>query len=52
LQTALQKAVASTEFRSGLERLGAEPIDEPPAAFEPFLRNELEKYRRLVRQLK
>lgn len=52
LQTALQKTLASTEFRSGLERLGAEPIDEPPAAFEPFLRNELEKYRRLVRRVK
>jgi len=48
LQSALQKAVASNEFRNGLEHLGAEPIDEPPAAFEPFLRNELEKYRRLV----
>jgi len=52
LQSALQKAVASAEFRSDLERLGAEPIDEPPAAFEPFLRNELEKYRRLVRRVK
>jgi tripartite-type tricarboxylate transporter receptor subunit TctC len=52
LQSALQKALASTEFRSGLERLGAETIDEPPAAFEPFLRNELEKYRRLVRRVK
>lgn len=52
LQTALQKARASTEFRSGLERLGAEPIDEPPSAFEPFLRNELEKYRRLVQRVK
>ena len=52
LQAALQKAVASAEFRSDLERLGAEPIDEPPAAFEPFLRNELEKYRRLVRRVK
>lgn len=50
LQSALQKALASSEFRKGLERLGAEPIDEPPAAFEPFLRNELEKYRRLVRR--
>lgn len=48
LQSALQKAVASNEFRNGLEHLGAEPIDEPPAAFEPFLRDELEKYRRLV----
>jgi tripartite-type tricarboxylate transporter receptor subunit TctC len=52
LQTALHKALASTEFRSGLERLGAEPIDEPPSAFEPFLRNELEKYRRLVQRVK
>ena len=52
LQTALQKTLASAEFRGGLERLGAEPIDEPPTAFEPFLRNELEKYRRLVRRVK
>jgi len=52
LQATLQKAVASAEFRSDLERLGAEPIDEPPGAFEPFLRNELEKYRRLVRRVK
>lgn len=47
LQSALQKALASSEFRKDLERLGAEPIDEPPAAFESFLRDELEKYRRL-----
>ena len=52
LQTALQKTLAATEFRNGLERLGAEPIDEPPAAFEPFLRNELEKYRRPVKRVK
>ena len=52
LQTALQKALASTDFRSGLERLGAEPIDEPPAAFEPYLRDELQKYRRLVQRVK
>jgi tripartite-type tricarboxylate transporter receptor subunit TctC len=52
LQNALQKALASAEFRGGLERLGAEPIDEPPAAFETFLRNELEKYRRLAQRVK
>jgi tripartite-type tricarboxylate transporter receptor subunit TctC len=52
LQTALQKGLASTDFRSGLERLGAEPIDEPPAAFEPYLRDELQKYRRLVQRVK
>jgi tripartite-type tricarboxylate transporter receptor subunit TctC len=44
----LQKSLRSSEFRKDLERLGAEPIDEPPAAFEPFLRNELEKYRGLA----
>ena len=49
LQGALQKALASTEFRKGLEGVGAEPIDEPAAAFERLLRDELEKYRRLVR---
>jgi tripartite-type tricarboxylate transporter receptor subunit TctC len=48
LQSALQKALRSSDFRKDLERLGAEPIDEPPSAFEPFLRDELEKYRRLV----
>jgi tripartite-type tricarboxylate transporter receptor subunit TctC len=52
LQSALQKALRSSDFRKDLERLGAEPIDEPPAAFEPFLRNELEKYRRLARRVK
>ena len=52
LQSALQKTVASSEFRNGLEHLGAEPIDEPPAAFEPFLRKELEKYRRLAGRVK
>jgi len=52
LQNALQKALASPEFRKGLERLGAEPIDERPAAFEAFLRNELEKYRRLAKRVK
>ena len=52
LQNALQKAVSSAEFRKGLERLGAEPIDERPAAFEAFLRNELEKYRRLAKRVK
>jgi tripartite-type tricarboxylate transporter receptor subunit TctC len=48
----LQKALRSTDFRNDLERLGAEPIDEPPAAFELFLRNELEKYRRLAGRVK
>ena len=48
LQGALQKALRSTDFRKDLERLGAEPIDEPPSAFEPFLRSELEKYRGLA----
>jgi len=50
LQGALQKVLRSSDFRNDLERLGAEPIDEPPSAFEPFLRNELEKYRRLVQR--
>jgi tripartite-type tricarboxylate transporter receptor subunit TctC len=48
LQSALQRMLASSEFRAELERLGAEPLDEPPAAFEPFLRKELAMYRRLV----
>ena len=48
LQAALRQVIASDEFRKGLEGLGAEPIDEPPAAFAPFLRNEIEKYRRLA----
>lgn len=52
LQSALQKALRSSDFRNDLERLGAEPIDEPPAAFEPFLRNELEKYRALAGHVK
>jgi len=50
LQGALRQALASEEFRKGLERLGFEPIDEPPPAFGPFLRNELERYRRLVKR--
>jgi tripartite-type tricarboxylate transporter receptor subunit TctC len=48
----LQQALRSSDFRNDLERLGAEPIDEPPSAFEPFLRSELEKYRRLVQRVK
>ena len=48
LQGALQKALRSTDFRKDLERIGAEPIDELPTAFEAFLRNELEKYRGLA----
>jgi tripartite-type tricarboxylate transporter receptor subunit TctC len=52
LQGALQQALRSSDFRNDLERLGAEPIDEPPSAFEPFLRSELEKYRRLVQRVK
>jgi tripartite-type tricarboxylate transporter receptor subunit TctC len=47
MQGALQQALPSSEFRHALERVGAEPIDEPPAAFATFLRNELERYRRL-----
>lgn len=50
MQGALQQALASSEFRKALERLGAEPIDEPPAAFAPFLRTELERYRRLAKR--
>jgi len=50
LQRALRHALASEEFRKGLERLGFEPIDEPPNAFAALLRNELEKYRRLVKR--
>jgi tripartite-type tricarboxylate transporter receptor subunit TctC len=50
LQDKLQQALASDEFRTGLERLDFEPIDEPPAAFAALLRNELERYRRLVKR--
>jgi tripartite-type tricarboxylate transporter receptor subunit TctC len=50
LQGALRQALASGEFRNGLERLGFEPIDEPPTAFVGFLRSELQRYRRLVRR--
>jgi len=52
LQDALRKALGSSALGKGLERLGAEPIDEPPAAFEAFLRDELQKYRALVRHRK
>ncbi|MGH8849927.1 MAG: Bug family tripartite tricarboxylate transporter substrate binding protein [Casimicrobiaceae bacterium] len=48
LQDALRQALASSEFRAGLEAMGAEPIDEPPAAFAAFLREELQRYRRLA----
>lgn len=48
LRGPLRQALASKDFRDGLEHLGFEPIDEPPEAFAPFLRNELERYRRLA----
>lgn len=48
LQGALRQALASSEFRNGLQALGAEPIDEPPTAFAAVLRDELQRYRRLV----
>jgi len=50
LQGALRQALASGDFRKGLERLGFEPIDEPPAAFAAFLRSELERYRRMAKR--
>lgn len=51
LQSALQQALGSSDFRNGLERIGFEPIDEPPSAFAAFLRAELERYRRLAKRL-
>lgn len=50
LQGALQQALKSSEFRKAVERLGAEPIDESPAMFEAFLRDELERYRRITKR--
>jgi tripartite-type tricarboxylate transporter receptor subunit TctC len=50
VQEALQKALASTDFRKGLERLGFEPIDEEPEVFPAVLKQETERYRLLVRQ--
>jgi tripartite-type tricarboxylate transporter receptor subunit TctC len=50
IQDALQRALGSSEFRKALERVGAEPIDESPAAFAPLLRDELERYRRVGRR--
>jgi tripartite-type tricarboxylate transporter receptor subunit TctC len=50
MQAALQQLLASSEFSKDLERMGAEPIDEPPAAFAPFLQKELQRYRRLAKR--
>jgi tripartite-type tricarboxylate transporter receptor subunit TctC len=52
LQDALRQALATPEFRSALEARGFEPIDEPPAAFAAFLKNEIERYRRLAARRK
>jgi tripartite-type tricarboxylate transporter receptor subunit TctC len=48
LQGALRQAIASPEFRSALEARGFEPIDEAPDTFAAFLRDEIERYRRLA----
>lgn len=50
LQGALAEAMAADEFIKGLQAIGFEPIDEPPAAFGDTLRSELDRYRRLVRR--
>jgi tripartite-type tricarboxylate transporter receptor subunit TctC len=52
LQGALRQAIASPEFRSALEARGFEPIDEPPDTFAAFLKDEIERYRRLAARRK
>ncbi len=51
LRSALLRARASPEFRAGLDRLGFEPIDEPPEAFAAVIRDETERLRRIVLSL-
>ncbi len=46
LQTALAQALAAPDLREAIARMGFEPIDEPPAAFAAFLRDEVQRYRR------
>lgn len=48
LRGALRQACASVEFRAGLEQLGFEPIDEATDAFAAVVRDETERFRRLV----
>lgn len=48
LQGALRQAIAAPEFRSALEARGFEPIDEAPDTFVAFLKDEIERYRRLA----
>jgi tripartite-type tricarboxylate transporter receptor subunit TctC len=50
LRQALAQALASTELREGLDRLGFEPIDEPADALPESLRAEIESYRTLIRR--
>jgi tripartite-type tricarboxylate transporter receptor subunit TctC len=51
LKNALSKVRASAGFREGLERLGFESIDESPEAFSAILRDETERFRKLVSSL-
>jgi len=48
LRSALRQACTSAGFRAGLEQLGFEPIDEPADAFAAVVRDETERFRRLV----
>jgi tripartite-type tricarboxylate transporter receptor subunit TctC len=48
LKSSLVRMRASAAFREGLEGLGFEPIDEGPEAFSAVLRDETERFRKLV----
>jgi len=48
LQAALRRTLASEQFREALGRLGFEAAQDDPAGFSNFLRDETERYRRLV----
>ncbi len=48
LQTSLQKLQVSEQFREALGRLGFESVPDDAASFSVFLREETERFRRIV----
>ncbi len=49
LNDAFRRALASTEMRERLARMGAEPAPTTPADFAAFVRSELAKYEKVVK---
>lgn len=48
LETALRQMQASGQFREALGRLGFEPVQDDAVSFSAFLRDETERFRRVV----